>query len=174
MEYIGYQRSLPDRQSNRPQPEAAYAAPDEKTKTRKELSRAIGDAQEVLISATTVFPFTLFPDTITVDRTKLSIAHRNFFRVAEVMSIRIDDILNVTANVGPLFGAIKITTRFFDSSNEKSYSVNYLTRSDALRLKRIMQGYLIAIQRKVDCSALTTKELARMLDELGQGAPDET
>jgi hypothetical protein len=135
----------------------------------RELTKAVGNAHEVLLTATTVFPFTLFPDTLTLDRQKLTIAHRLFFRVAEVMSIRIEDVLNVTADVGPLFGSVQISTRFFDT--HKPYKVNYLWRSDALRVKRIMQGYVIAIQKGIDCSLLPPRQLASMLDKLGQGAP---
>lgn len=165
-------RYPPNRQP--PPPAAINPAPAteyEKREVKKELTKAIGGAHEVLMTATTVFPFTLFPDTITIDRTKLTVAHRTFFRVAEVMSIRVEDVLNITANVGPFFGSVKIATRFFDT--EKPYEVDYLTRDDTLRIKRIMQGYIIAMQRKIDCSALTSKELARMLDELGQGAPED-
>jgi hypothetical protein len=140
-------------------------------KVQRELSDAIRVSHEPLISATTVFPFTLFPDTVVVDREKLTVAHRIFFQVAEVLSIRIEDILNVTADVGPFFGSIKISTRFFDKS--KPYNVNFLWREDALKIKRIMQGYIIATQKKIDCSALNSPELAQMLDELGQAAPNE-
>lgn len=141
----------------------------DKLVAQQELTKAISNANEVLATATTVFPFTLFPDTISIDRSKVSIAHRNFFRVAEVMSIRVEDILNVTVDVGPFFGSLVISTRFFDNDNRKPYRVNYLTRSDALRLKRIIQGYIIAAQQQIDCSALDTAELATMLDQLGQG-----
>jgi hypothetical protein len=135
--------------------------------TVKELQKAVNNAQDILVSASTVFPFTLFPDTVCVDREKLTIAHRMFFRVAEVMSIRIEDILNVTADVGPFFGSLKISTRFFDTRHP--YTINYLWRSDALRIKRIMQGYIIALQKGVDCSTLGAHQLAAMLDTLGQG-----
>jgi hypothetical protein len=140
-----------------------------KRKARKELQRAIGHSNEILASAQTVFPFTLFPDSITIDRGKLSIAHRSFFRAAEATSIRIEDILNTTANVGPLFGSVKITTRFFGTN--KDYQINYLKRSDALKIKHILQGYIIALQEKIDCSALSTAELSRMLQEIGADAP---
>lgn len=130
-----------------------------------ELSQTINKSHEVLAKATTVFPFTLFPDTVTLDRSKLTISHREFFAVAEVMSIRIEDILNVTADVGPFFGSLKVYTRFF--STEKPYAVNYLKRKDALRIKRTLQGYIIAIQKEIDCTTLPTKDLSRMLNELG-------
>lgn len=137
----------------------------ERRKVREKLKDALGDSNEVLASAQTVFPFTLFPDTITIDRGKVDISHRSFFRVAEVTSIRIQDILNAIINVGPLFGSLKISTRFFGT--DKVYTVNYLHRSDALKLKRILHGYIIALQKKIDCSALSAKELATLLDELG-------
>jgi hypothetical protein len=161
------------------QGQGPYPIPDEhltadkrydKYNAEKQLTQAIGSAHEVLSSATTVFPFTLFPDTITIDRTKLTVAHRSFFGVAEVMSMNVEDVLNVTANVGPFFGSLRITTRFFDPG--KPYEINWLWRADAVKLKRILQGYILAMQRKIDCSALTTGELTRLLDELGQGAPD--
>lgn len=137
----------------------------------QELKRAVGSAHEILLSATTVFPFTLFPDTLTLDREKLTISHRLFFRVAEVISIRIEDILNVTADVGPFFGSVKVSTRFFDA--QKPYHINYLWRHDALHIKRVTQGYIIALQKGIDCSSLPPKELADMLDKLGQGAPHD-
>jgi hypothetical protein len=140
-------------------------------KVHHELSSVIQAAQEPLITATTVFPFTLFPDTVVVDREKLTVAHRIFFQVAEVLSIRIEDILNVTADVGPFFGSLKLSTRFFDKS--KPYNVNYLWREDALKIKRIMQGYIIATQKGIDCSALSSPELAKLLDELGQATPHD-
>jgi hypothetical protein len=94
-----------------------------------------------------------------------------FFRVAESMSIRIADILNVTADVGPIFGSLKIATRFFDP--QKPYAVKYLWRDDAIKLKGIVQGYIIALQNEVDCSALSPQELSKKLQDLGQGALSE-
>lgn len=141
------------------------------TSTRKddvaeELNQAVAEAHEVLVTATTVFPFTLFPDNITVDREKLTITRRAFFKVAEVTTVRIEDILNVTAHLGPFLGSIKVSTRFFDL--HKPYVLNYLSRGDVLRIKRIMQGYITATQKKIDCSGLSTPELVKMLDELGE------
>lgn len=134
--------------------------------SKKELENAIKGSHQVLVSATTVFPLTLFPDTVTVDRAKLTITHRNFFKQAEVMSIRIEDVLNVTAQVGPMFGSVIITSRIFNV--EKPYKVNYFWRDDALKIKRITQGYIIALQKEIDCSSLKTSELSKMLDELGK------
>lgn len=149
-----------------PIPLTANHSKYDKFEAERQLTQAISGAHEVLASATTVFPFTLFPDTITVDRTKLTVTHRTFFSMAEVTSINIEDILNVVANVGPFFGSLVISTRFFDV--KKPYEVNWLWRNDALRIARIMHGYIIAVQHKIDCSALSTNELSAQLDELGK------
>lgn len=61
---------------------------------------------------------------------------------------------------------MKIFTRFFNAN--KPYMVSFLRRDDALRIKRILQGYIIALQKNIDCSTLPTKELADMLHELGK------
>ena len=147
------------------------ATPAEKQQVAQELNKAISNTSEALASATTVFPFTLFPDTVTIDREKLTVAHRVFFAIGEVVSIRIQDILNVTADVGPFFGSLRITTRFFDRKT-KPYVVNYLWRSDAMRMQRILHGYMTALQKGIDCSALNTKELATMLDQLSKDEAD--
>jgi len=137
---------------------------------RQELENAIKGSHQVLVTVTTVFPLTPFPGTITIDRAKLTITRRNFFKVAEVMSIRIEDVLNVTATVGPLFGSLKLTSRVFNI--EKPYKMEHFWREDALRVKRITQGYIIALQKDIDCSALSTRELSGMLDELGKDDHD--
>lgn len=136
----------------------------------KQLHQEITNSNEILAQATAVFPFTLFPDTITIDRSKLTITKRTFFAVAEVLSVRIEDLLHVNASVGPFLGSIMVTNRFFE---KKPYRVNYLKRGDALRIKRILQGYIIATQKQIDCSSFSTPELARMLDELGQSSTVE-
>ncbi|MEK7153621.1 MAG: hypothetical protein AAB834_06735 [Patescibacteria group bacterium] len=143
----------------------------EKYEAERQLVQAISGSSEILAKATTVFPFMLFPDDVTIDRTQVTIAHRSFFRIGEVNSIRIEDILNVNANVGPFFGSLQIYTRFFNT--KKPLIVNWLWRNDALRIKRILQGYLIAIKKGIDCTALSTKELSADLDELGKNPVTE-
>lgn len=140
-------------------------------KTAEELVDAIGNSQDVLVRAKTVFPFKIFPTIVSVDRTKITITEREMFKSGEVLSIRIEDVLNVTVHVNPFLGSIKISSRFFNP--EKPYVVDCLSRADALRIKRIVQGYLIARQQEIDTSNLPTKELTIMLDELGKVAPPE-
>lgn len=141
--------------------EAPTMSPEQ---AREQITQAIEGSNEVLAAATTAFQ--IFSDTLTIDRAKLTVTKRAFWKTAEVMSIRIEDVLNVTATVGPIFGSVKITSRVFNT--DKPYVIDRFWRDDALRLKRITQGYVIALQRGIDCSSLPASELAHMLDSLGE------
>jgi hypothetical protein len=132
-------------------------------KSRAELHEAIEGSNQVLASATTVLA--IFPDTMIVDRAKVTIIKRQFFRMAEVMSIRIEDVLNATSTVGPFLGTVSITSRVLN--DEQTASIGKFWRSDAKRLKRVLQGYVIALERGIDCSQLETEELSVMLEKLG-------
>jgi len=132
--------------------------------SREQLQDAIRGSNQVLATATTVLKF--FPDTLTVDRAKLTVTKRTFFQTAEVMSMRIEDIMNVTCKLGPFLGSITIHSRII--GDQQPYTIGLFTRTDAMQLKRITQGYVIALQRHIDCSALPTDELVVMLGQLGQ------
>jgi hypothetical protein len=150
---------------------AVQASPQHKERTLQELTKVVEGSQEVLARATTVFPLDLFPDAIIVDRTQVTITQRSFFFVGGMTSIRINDILNVTAHVGPFFGSVRISTRFFDP--DKPYEITRLWRDDALRLQAIIQGLLIAAKREIDIDAVDKQELVDGLVKVGQSPTDE-
>lgn len=144
---------------------ASSAGPNNQPATDPDKLRSIADsAHEVLFSTQSVFPFMLFPDSITVDRIKVTVVQRAFFRVSEVNSFQIEDILNVEGDTGPFFGSLKIYTRFFST---EPLRINYLSRKDTIFIKRILQGYNIARQRKIECMHIPRDELVALLYDLG-------
>lgn len=144
----------------------------EGSKTAKgpeELAEITEKSQDILYEATTVWPFTLFPDTITLDREKLTIANRAFWRVATITSVPVGEIMSAEATVGPFFGSMDLTFRFFANNERK---IKFLTRKDATQLQRLLHGYIIAHRREIDVSSVSKDELCKLLVELGQGASD--
>jgi hypothetical protein len=131
--------------------------------SKQELEQAIEGSNQVLFSASTVLA--IFPDSMTIDRAKVTITKRSFYRMADVMSMRIEDVLNATCTVGPIFGTVTIVSRVMNE--DQTSSIGRFWRADAKRLKRIIQGYVIALQRHIDCRELGTQELAAMLEQLG-------
>lgn len=149
-----------------PDPSQLHVKPLDARQSAQALKSAIKDSEEVMAQASTIFPFTLFPDTLSIDRAKVTVAKRFFFRMAETTSFRIEDILSASSAVGPFFGSVKIITRVMNKEQETE--VGPFWRDDAERMKRIIHGYVIAKQRAIDTSQLNSVHLARLLDELGQ------
>ena len=109
------------------------------------------------------------PDTITLDREKLTIATRFFWRMADITSVPVGEIMSAEVVVGPFFGSLHLTFRFF-TNNEKV--ISFLPRHDALELQRLIHGYIIAHRREIDVSQIGKAELVKLLTELGQGVSD--
>ena len=144
------------------------AVQTEKQKELKEadkLKKAVEKSHEILGKANTVFPVTLFPDTIIVDRTKMSIIKRDFFWTSNTISFQIEDILNVSCALGPIFGSVTVASRVMSTIDH--FQINYLWRRDALFLKHLIQGHIIVKQNKLETDDLTREELITTLCELG-------
>lgn len=125
------------------------------------------ESSSSLVSVKAVFPFALFPDTINIDREKLTIIHTEFFRSSDVISLHIEDIQSVQSKVGPFFGTLILSSKFFINSVQ---TVNFLRRADAIRLQRFIQGCMIARQKGIDCSNIEKNQLIPLLTGLGLGA----
>lgn len=144
------------------------SVPQEESKDKK-LSDVARKSHEIIFKANTVFPFTLFPDTVTLDREKFTIAHRSFFRIAKITSTPVRDVLSAEVDVGPFFGSIHVSSRFFISG---PYSVNFMWRADAMKLGRLLQGYVIAHEQEIDCAHIEKDKLIELLNRLGKGDTD--
>lgn len=138
---------------------------EELDSSQKNLKRIIEQSHEILASANTVFPITLFPDTVFVDRTKVTIIRRDFFWSSDTVSIRIEDVLNVSTTLGPLFGSLTIASRVMSTTDH--FRIDHFWRNDVIHLKHIIQGYVIARHSKIDTAHLSKDELVRTLVEIG-------
>jgi hypothetical protein len=131
-----------------------------------QLRQTVQKSNQVLATARTVFPITLFPDSIIVDRTKVTIIKRDFFWTSNAISFQIEDILNVSCAVGPLFGSLTIASRVMSTIDH--FNINYLWRNDALFIKNLIQGHIIAKNNKLETEHLSLKETIDALWELGK------
>jgi len=127
------------------------------------LNRAIWDSNEVLVSASTTSK--LHKDTLTLNRAKLFSIKRSPLGNIEDMSVRIEDVLNIGATLGPVSGMIKIMTNF--NAPGAPYVIGPFKKKDTIKLKRIIQGYIIALDRKINLNMTPTDELITRLYELG-------
>ncbi len=144
--------------------EGSAVAP--KVDSRDGLRKIVKKSHQLLAGAQTVIlPINLFPDSVTIDRTKVTITKRTFFWSSSVISIRIEDVLNVACSTGPIFGSLTISSRVMNSTDH--YEIDFFWRKDAIYLKQIIQGYVIAQHNQIDTSHLKRDELVKTLLELG-------
>jgi hypothetical protein len=128
------------------------------------LNRAIWDSNEVLVTASTISK--LHKDSLTLNRAKLFAEKKSTLGTVDDISVRIEDVLNITATLGPISGMIKIDTKF--TTPGSPYVIGPFKRKDTLRLKRIIQGYVIALQRRIDLNMVPTSELINDLYAIGE------
>lgn len=122
---------------------------------------------EVLMSVETVLPPLIRPSMLYVDRQKLTIVHRSFFGSTDTVSVQMDDINNVEAFIGPMFGEIRIYSKYFVNNVQ---TLGGLWRKDAVTVRRLVQGYMIAHNKGIDCSKIEKEQLISLLVELGRGS----
>ena len=147
-------------------PEKYQAKKNERKGEIDQLKRMIAQSKEVIARVTTIFPLELFPDDIILDRTKVTIIQRNFFWSSNVLSVHIEDVLNVKCTLGPFFGSITISMRVMNSVDH--FEVDHLWRRDAVEIKRLIQGYMTAKQNKVKLDDMPVDEVVKTLEELGE------
>ncbi len=123
-------------------------------------------AHDILFTADTVFLFTLIPDTITLDREKLTVIDRYFYKVAKVTTVPISSMISADVSVGPFFGAVHMTSKYFI---DNSHTVKFLWRKDAEEIHRLLQGFIIAQEKKIDVSDVEKEDLKVLLHDLGHG-----
>ena len=153
-------------------PPKPNASQREVEKAEKMLKETVRRTHDVLLSVSTIVPFTIFPDTITIDREKVTLVQRFFFNAATVRSIKLEDVLDVTATAGPFFGSVHLISRGVNP--EEGFSVKFLKREDAFRVKRIMNGFIVLVGKEdINLDVIDTDELVAMLERAGRNeAPD--
>ena len=141
--------------------------PEEISEKIDHLKQVVKQSREILAQANNVIlPVNLFADTVIVDRTRITIVKRTFFWSSNVISVGIDDVLNVSTKVGPFLGSLNISSRVMNSTDH--FEINYFWRDDAIYLKHIIQGYVIAQQNHIATDELTREQLIETLVELGR------
>lgn len=139
-------------------------------KTQQELEKLEQLAKvntKSLFSCTTVFPFTLFPTKLAVDRDKITIGEQFFFWSKLMETLLIKDIMTVSVSESVLFASIEFAPNKFADSQTIS-TVNYLPKEDAQKFRIIVQGLMVAYKEKVDVSKIPDEELLPRLIDIGK------
>lgn len=130
----------------------------------RELVELANTTEKTLFSARAVFPFELFPDTLRIDRQKITVIHNDFLKMAHTTSIRLMDLGNVEAILGPFFGTIILTSQYYRNNTQ---TINFLTRNDAIHAQRLLQGFMVAHNANIDTVNISEEKLIELLNRIG-------
>lgn len=140
--------------------------PDSEKSDLQKLKEVSQEATDTIIKVKSVFPFALFPDTVSIDRHKLTIVYKTFFFTEQTVSVPISNIKNIQADMGPFFGSIIVTSDHFINNTQ---TVRYLWRKDVKCLQELIQGAMMAQKEDIDITKVGKKQLFKLLTELGSG-----
>lgn len=142
-----------------------HSEKDKKDIASQKLENLAGKADNVLLKVSTVFPFTFFVNDIIIDPYKVSVIFREFFWSEHIHSIMVKDILDVVVETSIFFATIKFVDQGY---TENSVNITYLKKDDALKVRKVVQGLVIAHRQAVDLSVLSPGHIKDKSEELGK------
>lgn len=131
----------------------------------QKLQELVTKTRRVLFAISSFFPFDIFPDSIVLDETKVTITTRNFFLAKQEYTFPYEDILDITVEASVLFA----TLRIFVEEPKEPFTVRHLKKEEALRAKHMLEGLRICIKEGVDIIKIPTEKLVKDLEEIGRG-----
>lgn len=111
------------------------------------------------------FPIDLFPDTLQVEDTRVTVVTRRFFFTSEVYSVDIKNISNVVINTAPLFAEIVIISNTFAQNEIK---IRYVWKEQAFEIRQIIEGLRAFDKEGVDTLSFSKQELMNKLLQFTQ------
>lgn len=125
-----------------------------------------------LLRAHSVFPFTLFTDTLVIDTTKVTLAKKQLFATEYVTTIPLKDLSDVNVQTVLFLGTLML--RYMPQSNTPGMNepvnvrIPNLTRKDAVNAKNILKGALVAKAEEIDIAKLSPEEIKEVLHKFGE------
>jgi hypothetical protein len=142
---------------------------DEQTKneaTKKEedkqtVNDLIKKSNRCIISISSLFPWTLFPNTIEVEESRVTFIFRQFL-ASQSHSVHIKDISNVFIQSSPFFATLQIVSRTFV---ENDITVGHLETKKAHQVLMIIEGLRTFAEHNIDTSNYGINELIAKIEE---------
>lgn len=123
---------------------------------KQELNKLADASQTELMRCTSIFPFTFFPDTIHVAKTKIDIVYGVFFFSRRVFSILYEDIKTLRISTNLLFASFQFEIVGYEQNPEP---VRFLPKRKAMRTRQLIMG-MVSIKREgVEIGTIKKDEL---------------
>lgn len=132
-----------------------------KEEDKQMVSDLIKKSNRCIISISTRFPWTLFPNTIEVEESRVTFIFRQFM-TSQSHSVNIKDISNVFIESSPFFATLQIVSRTFVQND---ITIGHLDANKAVRVQMIIEGLRTFAEHNIDTSNYEVKELIAKIEE---------
>lgn len=129
------------------------------------------NSARIIYHIKTIFPFVLFTDEVIADEEKLSVVIGRFFNSGYIRSVMLKDIANVSIDTSILFAKLTVIDRNFI---QDPLVIKYLKKHEALKMRRILMGLIIANNNKVDLRDYSIEQIREYSEDIGRARDDES
>lgn len=139
------------------------AAQKQQRQDDRTVAKLVKRSNRILVSISShALPFDFFPDIINVEEGRITIINRHLLS-SEVHSVDIKDISNIFINRTFLYAQLVIISKTFE---ENEIKIRNLRTSEAVYVRRIIEGLRVFINKQLGTSSYTKEELLAKLEEL--------
>lgn len=135
---------------------------DKAEKNRRAVEDMVSNSNRILLRISSIFPWDIFPTTIILEETRLTIIHRQLFS-SQVHSIDIKNISNIFIDTDILSAQLTIVSATFA---QNQIIINRLWKNDAILMRRIIEGLRMFVGKDIDTTSYKVKELVDKLKTL--------
>ncbi len=132
-----------------------------KEEDKQTISNLIKKSNRRIISISSLFPWTLFPNTIEVEESRVNFIFRQLW-ASQSHSVNIKDISNVFIQSSPFFATLQIVSRTFV---ENDITIGHLETKKAHRVQMIIEGLRTFAEHNIDTSNYEVNELIAKIEE---------
>lgn len=132
-----------------------------KQEDKQIVSDLIKKSNRRIISISSLFPWTIFPNTMEVEESRVTFIFRQFL-TSQSHSVDIKDISNVFIQSSYLFATLQIVSRTFVQND---ITIGHLDVRKALRVQMVIEGLRTFSEHKIDTSNYEVDELISKIEE---------
>lgn len=131
-------------------------------KNRQVVEDMVNSSNRILLRVSSIFPWDLFPSSIIVEETRVTIIHRQIFS-SQVHSVDIKNISNIFIGTGILCAQLTLVS---DTFTQNKIVIDRLWKKEAILMRRIIEGMRMFVKENIDTTNYTPDELVSKLKEL--------
>lgn len=132
-----------------------------KEEDKQAVSDLIKKSNRRIISISSLFPWSLFPDTIEVEESRVTFIFRQLLS-SQSHSVNIKDISNVFIQSSLFFASLQIVSRTFVQND---ITIDHLSIRKAHRVQMVIEGLRTFAEHNIDTSSYEIRELIAKIGE---------